>query len=512
VEAFMVFALVFSRIILAFVFSVAAIAKIRDLQGSRAALVVFGLPDFLAGTVAVILPLVELATAILLLPSATASLGALLSFGLLLIFTSLIVINMALGRRPACHCFGQFQSEPIGPSTLARNVALLSMSGLSLVGLHQNPSLSVWSPLSFLLHDHLLITLVIATVVLATVFQLWLSVHLLRQNGRLLLRVEALEESSMNGRLEKVGTNSVDSRVGTSAPKFDLPSVDTENISLESLLKLGKPILLLFSDPGCGPCRTLMPDVAKWSREYAEKLTIALVSRGGVRPNRVYVNRHGLKHVLLQKDRELAFAYHVVGTPSALIVGADGLIHSGVASGAPAISELVGKAITGTLSLPRILQRLSPLPKNTVAPDFSLPDLAGRERTLAEFAGRSILLLFWNPSCGFCTKMLPELTLWERQNQNGVLDILVVSSGSIDENSAMNLQSPVLMDSNHRVMRLFGSNGTPSAVLIDGNGRVSSDLATGAPAISALVATITPPPVPGRQSSLWKMQAEAEAD
>ena len=49
------------------------------------------------------------------------------------------------------------------------------------------------------------------------------------------------------------------------------------------------------------------------------------------------------------------------------------------------------------------------LPVGTVVPDFELPDLAGVRRKLSEFRGQDVLLIFFNPKCGFCTKMAADL-------------------------------------------------------------------------------------------------------
>src|SRR5204862_378828 len=45
------------------------------------------------------------------------------------------------------------------------------------------------------------------------------------------------------------------------------------------------------------------------------------------------------------------------------------------------------------------------LPLGTPAPAFALPDLRGQRRSLADFRGQKLLLLFFNPGCGFCTRM-----------------------------------------------------------------------------------------------------------
>src|SRR5687767_11977958 len=43
------------------------------------------------------------------------------------------------------------------------------------------------------------------------------------------------------------------------------------------------------------------------------------------------------------------------------------------------------------------------------APAFELPDLSGTTRSLTEWRGRRLLLIFFNPQCGFCVQMAPDL-------------------------------------------------------------------------------------------------------
>src|SRR5215470_10821860 len=42
------------------------------------------------------------------------------------------------------------------------------------------------------------------------------------------------------------------------------------------------------------------------------------------------------------------------------------------------------------------------LPIGSIAPDFELPDLSGASRSLAQFRGRRVLLIFLSPQCGYC--------------------------------------------------------------------------------------------------------------
>ena len=67
---------------------------------------------------------------------------------------------------------------------------------------------------------------------------------------------------------------------------------------------------------------------------HAQKLTLALVSRGEVEENKTKAQEHGLSNVLLQEDWEVSEAYEVRGTPSAVLISPDGKVASPVAGGA----------------------------------------------------------------------------------------------------------------------------------------------------------------------------------
>src|SRR5919202_2662837 len=118
-----------ARMLLAAVFVVTGVAKLVDREGSRRAVTDFGVPAALATSIAILLPLAELAVAIALVPTATALWGAVGALVLLFIFAAGIGANLARGRKPECHCFGQLHSAPAGWSTLARNGVLSVVAG-----------------------------------------------------------------------------------------------------------------------------------------------------------------------------------------------------------------------------------------------------------------------------------------------------------------------------------------------------------------------------------------------
>jgi peroxiredoxin len=483
-------ALLLARIILATVFTVAGIGKLLDLKGSRTALIGFGFPEWLAGPIGLSLPFLELVVSALLLPVATAWWGAAGAFVLLCGFVVAISVNVARGKRPDCHCFGQLHSEPIGPSTLIRNSALAFLAALLLFQTHQNPGLGISAVSGRLFHNSPIAVFLAAAAVAIAVGQFWFVLNLVRQNGRLLSRIDALELKVAGVPVMPAVQQQTGLKLGTPAPAFELPNVSGDQISLAGLLALGKPVLLLFSDPQCGPCKALLPDLGDSFRQHASKMTPVLISRGESKNNQQYL-KQGFEQILLQSDREIAEKYLAWGTPSAVVVDSDGLIRSRLASGAPAIKQLVNDLVNDKL-------RALPTPARVArigsrAPAFSLPDLLGNNRALTDFSGDSVLLLFWNPACGFCRRMLPALKHWE--DKSPVTDrpqLVLVSTGRLEENKEMALRSTVLLDADQSAIRMFGSGGTPSGFMIDGESNIASELLLGEDAIFRALSGVVP--------------------
>lgn len=189
----MAFALLFVRLLLAVVFLIAGLAKLVDLPGSQQALRGFGVPVALAWPMGIVLPIGEMALAAALISQTWARWGALGALGLHLVFIASISYNLAQRRRPGCHCFGRLHSTPVGPSTLARNTllalaaALVAWFGRGSTALSMTSLLTVW-PLA---QQAALIVALIAVVLVAS--EGWLLLLTLRQQGRLLLRIEQAE-------------------------------------------------------------------------------------------------------------------------------------------------------------------------------------------------------------------------------------------------------------------------------------------------------------------------------
>jgi peroxiredoxin/uncharacterized membrane protein YphA (DoxX/SURF4 family) len=476
-------ALLIARLLLASVFALAGVAKLADRAGSKQAIVDFGVSALLASPLTILLPLCELVVAVALILTPTAWWGAVGALALLLLFAMGIVLNLARGHKPDCHCFGQIHSAPAGWKTLARNGLLAAVAGVVVWQGYDSvgPSAASWAGTLSITQ---LVALIMGLVVLGLLgAQWWFLVHLLRQNGRLLLRLEALEESvaqSGGAAPSSNGGSASGLAVGTQAPAFSLSGLYGETLTLEALLSADKPVMLIFTDPNCAPCNALLPEIGRWQQEHTEKLTVALISRGEPEENRTKTSEHGVRHVLLQEDWEVAEAYQIKGTPSAVVVMADGKVGSSVTSGEEAIRSIVAHLVRPQAPIP-VSKKVG-----DAAPELKLPDLEGDTVELSDFKGQKTLALFWNPGCGFCQQMLPDLKEWEENPPEGAPNLLVISAGTKEANEAMGLSSPVVLDQQFSVGRAFGVGGTPSAVLIDEEGRIASEVAVGGPAVLEL--------------------------
>src|SRR5215216_414014 len=469
-------ALLIARLVLGALFSLAGVAKLSDLKGSRKAIIDFGLPAVLASPLAVLLPLAELGVGAALIPASSAWWGALGALGLLLFFVVGISINLGRGRKPECHCFGQLHSAPAGWRTLARNGVLAAIAGFVLwAGYEGGAGPSALSWLGALSTAQLLALLGGVLVLSLLAGQWWFLVHLLRQNGRLLVRLEAVEATlAEGGSVVGPSQNGTPVRqvaeglpVGSEAPEFSLSGLYGESLTLDALRSSGKPLMLLFTDPGCGPCNALLPEVGRWQEEHANKLTLSLVSRGEVEENKTKAQEHALKNVVLQKDWEVSESYEVRGTPSAVLISPDGKVASPVAGGDEGIRGLLSYAVGERAQLPmqphQPQTQGQPCPNcgkvhaaaptvpaaqkvGEEAPEVKLPDLEGNTVALADFRGQQTLVLFWNPGCGFCQQMLPDLKEWESGAPKDAPRLVVVSAGSEEANKEMGLASPVLLD------------------------------------------------------------------
>ena len=226
-------------------------AKLIDREGSREGLEGFGVPPAVAVPGSLILPLVEIAIAIFLLPVATAWYAGLAALILLLAFMGGIAYNMSKGRAPDCHCFGQLHSEPAGWSTLIRNGVLSLVAIFLLTGGPDSPGYSLVGWLNDLSGAEIVLGILLLFAIAAIALEGWLLVHLLGQNGRVLLRLDAIEAMIAEGGVvapaatERVAPAAPAAGLpeGSPAPAFRLEGLHGETMTLDALRSAGKPVM-----------------------------------------------------------------------------------------------------------------------------------------------------------------------------------------------------------------------------------------------------------------------------
>ncbi len=475
--------LVLAAAVLAGVFATAGLAKLLDRKGSREAAKGFGVPDRAAGVVALALPLVELAIAALLLPASTRWSAALAALALLLVFCAAIGTAMVRGEAPDCHCFGQLHSASAGWSTLARNAALSGAAAFLVVAGRDDagPGAFAWvSRLDGV--EWALVALAVAFAVVVAAGGVVAS-HVLRSYGRVLVRLDRVEERLRAAGFELEEPDEMPQlglAPGTPAPAFWLPSLEGGRVAVADLVQPGKPALLLFTSPTCGPCSLLMPEVARWQREHGDEVTVVLVSDGDEELIRADAAEHGLEHVLLDGGLVTYGAYEANGTPSAVLVGDDGTIASWLAAGSEWIESLFGQALNG-------LGRTPGLPVGSEAPSVRLETLGGSEASVADVVSGPTVVLFWNPGCGYCRAMHDDVRRWEEARPDGAPALVVVSAGAREEVGEEGFAAQVLLDGEWALSGAFGADGTPMAVLLDADARIARPIVTGVPAVLELL-------------------------
>ncbi len=479
------------RLVISIILVWSAVAKLFNPSSTREAANALGVPRRFTRFIGVVLPVAEfvLAVGLLIAPVAVvAMVGATLLFSA---FTLLVVVNLAKGRRPACHCFGATHSQPIGAATVVRNL-LLTASSVVLVATHG----ALWGPdpLRWLAARGpgavaLAVTHFVVIAALAATSTLLLAV--LRRHGQLLLRVEAIEVAIGTASVVRSGTHVAIAHqeaglaVGETAPEFSLSALTGEVVSRTALLALGKPLVLVFTDSSCGPCHALLPTVGAWQRDPYMRATIAVMASGDLDIVRAAAAEHQLDTVLHESDPTIATAFKFQGTPCAVVVDIDGTVATPMASGAEAIRALVAKFTSVPVS---VGPRDSPAAEfGSPAPSFRLSNIDGGELALDDLRGHKVVLLFWDPSCGFCQQLAPDLRILERGAPHGAPVLVLIGSGSSEENRVFGLASPILMDSQRRTMQAYGVNGTPIAVLVDEDGDIASALAVGGEAVLDLL-------------------------
>jgi thiol-disulfide isomerase/thioredoxin len=124
---------------------------------------------------------------------------------------------------------------------------------------------------------------------------------------------------------------------------------------------------------------------------------------------------------------------------------------------------------------------------------FTFRDQDGEERALDAWRGGRVLLVNWSPGCGFCVQIAATLAEAEPDLAQEGVTLVFLTSGGRDDNARVfaeaGLAAPVLLKDGEPDP--FDGFGTPSAYLLDADGRVAAPLVVGAFEVPRLVAELT---------------------
>ena len=119
------------------------------------------------------------------------------------------------------------------------------------------------------------------------------------------------------------------------------------------------------------------------------------------------------------------------------------------------------------------------------APDFLLPDLAGNRVRLSDFAGRRVVLEWFNPECpdvNYAYRKGPLATMAKRWAREDVVWMSINSNCTGEAGSGLeknrrlaheySIEHRVLMDESGIVGRAYGARATPEMFVIAADGRL----------------------------------------
>ena len=342
-----------------------------------------------------------------------------------------------------------------------------------------------------------LFEIAVTLAVLAICVMGWLMFGMFAQIGRLLLRVEDLEQARGGGAEQRTGPDLVPASVADAPPRpgtpvplaeqatatvapdtagtpetgpqspahapgfppgtvlfeFELPDLDGRQ-TLRSSFN-GRALLLVFISPACPHSRALLVDLAALRAHAPASWPLpVLVSTGPREENMRLMEEAGVQEtVLLQNETEVADLLRVPATPMAYAVDEEGKTASFLVAGRTAILGVAASSrrhderyLPAAPAAPDQLRWLTTgslttagsfehgLALGTVAPAFELPRTDGGTLTLDSYRGRRVLLVFVDAATAPSDALAARLAA--RPGTAKHPEIVLIGRGDLDANRA----------------------------------------------------------------------------
>src|SRR6516162_3282606 len=177
----------------------------------------------------------------------------------------------------------------------------------------------------------LVATLVLWLVVLFLGFVLWGA---LRALALLRWRLEQLEATTPR----RIGRSGL--RPGQKAPDFTLPTSSGGEVALHHYAN--RKLLLVFLQPGCGPCHHITPELKRLSQ--AGEIQVLVLHKGDAKAVQEWIKHYQPDFpVALQERFDVSRRYEVFATPFAFLIDERGVI---AARGIVSTKQYLGFVLT----------------------------------------------------------------------------------------------------------------------------------------------------------------------
>ncbi|MCS6711612.1 DoxX family protein [Brachybacterium sp. EF45031] len=346
-----------AQVVLSLVFLVSGAAKLGAAEQLQDAMRSLRLPArSLHAVAARVVPLAEIAGALLIWVPWRPLQVALAVAQLLLALAYLVIIVRALGfeEKVTCSCFGSLASPTVSGATAARNVLLVVLAGLALGGAVAGALASA------------VVTAPVTLLALAVALVMAMALTVLAMGGlrpdsastpapaSAAARQPAPTRPSPIPGITTVDAEDVDpSEIGEdgmldyerSVTPFGMMRLEDESYLSLREATAAQANLLLLINPGCGPCERVLDEVPGWERELEGIVQIrTLFSQ---EPSKLSPSVRERAGRLPAQDPEgnIRRAFAISGYPGAVLLGADGMTAGGPVVGGEGVRQFAEEII-----------------------------------------------------------------------------------------------------------------------------------------------------------------------
>ena len=304
---------------------VSGVAKLGARDGTSDAMASLRLPARpLHRSVATALPVAEIVLALALwvpVAGVQVPVSALVA-ALMLAYLVIIARALSFEEQVECACFGTLASPTVSPSTLARNVVLTVLGVATVIAASTGEMARsvLESPLTLLGWGFALTVAIVLTA--------------LALGGR--GEGEALPHDPQSSSLEEEELDYERAPI----PAGVLQRADGSLLTLRQLTAQ-QAALLLFVSEGCGPCERVLDHLPGWLPSLTPFMQVKTVFRRPVDGLRERTAQRVGEHVLHDHQFSAREALGAKSAPSAVLLGADGLLAGGPVAGGSGVIEFV---------------------------------------------------------------------------------------------------------------------------------------------------------------------------